>query len=883
MKLLGGGLEQLRGAALAAKSRSGEDGFRLIVPTATMAEHVRNLMAREGFLLRPGMVATLSKFIEPWVEGLPQISAPLLYLLVDEVVLRLKRPEFTRVAHLPGFGVALARMIEEFSAAGCDPQSLAEFVEETQAPVPLGAAFAAVYREVEIELIARGAGMRATRLRRAAAVIRRAGAGAVKSVWLEGFYRLNAPERELVDALAKHAAVTVASPSTESVNPDVRTELFTAPVIEREADEIARRILEQTATGREFREIGVVVRNPDVYAPLLAATFERFGIPARFYSTSPLSEHGVTRYLTAAGDAMRSGWDHAATLSAMRMEASGGGVSGAMDRFDFEVRRQLPGRGIEALREIAAAGGDGRAHLTRLLDSLANLDTLRLKSGTPREWTAHMRSLAALAKLARPADRASWSEVAVGRGRAEALHAFESAMDDAAESFPNERVPFEEFWRRAKSVLRLTPLRVADHRRNVVHVMSAHEARQWELPVVFVCGLLEGQFPKHAQPDPFFGDRARLALNAKGIAVRTPAELEQEETLLFHIAVTRATSELVLSYPEMDARGDRNLPSLFLDRFAVNRVAARPVSTRPLYTQHADAHPRSPGFGSIRDEALLKVLAERHSTMKPTGLESFLQCPFQFFGSYTLKLRPAPPRPEDRLDFRVQGTIIHRVLAEWTPGRPPIEPLFGRIFEEVCAQEHVPSGYRREALRQQLLQDLLRIAADNKLPEAVAHQTEVDFEEKIGGVMVRGRIDRIDRLAGGRSLVVDYKYSLQMQKYVKNDNSLQGPLYTIAAERLGHDVAGMLYCGVRGGTRENVLYTGWTDALPQLKGNYLPLTDEWLDDATAKIEAAAGQIREGRVAPKPFSTAPCRYCDFRDVCRYEAEEALTAGGGTNTT
>ncbi len=868
MKLLSDSLEQLR-AALAR----GDDSFRLIVPTATMAEHVRNLIAREGFLLRRGVVGTLSKFLEPWVEELPQISGPLLYLLVDEVVGRLKRPEFARAAHFPGFGVALARMIEELSAAGCDPPALSEFVAETEAPVPLGAAFAAVYREVEIELIARGVGMRATRLRRAAAAIRRSGTGAVKSVWLEGFYRINAPERDLIDALRRHADVTVAPPSDEFERPGVRTELVTAPVIEREADEIARRIREHAEAGREFQEIGVILRNPDIYTPLLAATFERFGIPARFYFSTPLSDHGSVRYLTAAVDAMLGGWDHALVLGAMRMGASGFGVTGAMDWFDFEVRKQLPGRGIEALREIVTMGAESRASLLRLLDSLSDLENLRVDtSHSPKEWATRTRSLAARARLARPKDGISWSEVAVSRGQAEALRAFEAAMDDAADSFPGDRVRFDEFWRRAKAVLRLTPLRVADHRRNVVHVMSAYEARQWELPVVFVCGLLERQFPRHSHPDPFFGDRARLALKERGIAVRTPLEMDEDEALLFHIAVTRATSELTLSYPEMDARGERNLPSLFLDRFAVAPIAALPVSTR-----RASPHPFQRGLGAIRDEALLNVLGAQHEVMKPTALESFLQCPFQFFGIYTLKLRSAPPRPEDRLDSRVLGTIVHRVLAEWTPARPPIEPLFGRIFEEVCTKEHVPPGYRREALGQQLLQDLLRMTADEKLPAAVASETEVSFEEQIGGVMVRGRIDRIDRLPSGRSLVVDYKYSLQMQKYVKNDNSLQGPLYAIAAERLGHDVAAMLYCGVRGGTRDSVLYTGWTDGLPELKGTYLPLTQEWLTAAAAKVGTAAAEIREGRVAPKPFSTAPCRYCDYRDVCRYEAEEAVTAG------
>ena len=63
--------------------------------------------------------------------------------------------------------------------------------------------------------------------------------------------------------------------------------------------------------------------------------------------------------------------------------------------------------------------------------------------------------------------------------------------------------------------------------------MSAHEARQWVLPVVFVCGMVERQFPRFHQQDPFFPDAARCRLNAAGIRVRTAAEFEREERALF--------------------------------------------------------------------------------------------------------------------------------------------------------------------------------------------------------------------------------------------------------------------------------------------------------------------------------------------------------------
>jgi len=54
--------------------------------------------------------------------------------------------------------------------------------------------------------------------------------------------------------------------------------LVRAPGIEREAEEIARLILEQAAAGRPFREMGIVVHAQAPYVPVLRSTLERFGI-----------------------------------------------------------------------------------------------------------------------------------------------------------------------------------------------------------------------------------------------------------------------------------------------------------------------------------------------------------------------------------------------------------------------------------------------------------------------------------------------------------------------------------------------------------------------------------------------------------------------------
>src|SRR5262245_441163 len=526
--------------------RCGDTSVRLLVPTATLEQHLQNQFAREGFIFRRNLIQTLSSFIQPWTADLPQVSPATLYLIVEEAARRVNRPEFARVVQLPGFCGALAGTMAGFSSAGCDAALLSRHLPDT----PLGPAFLAVYREVDRELTRRGMFLRARRLERAAERIAELGTPGIGTIWFEGFHALPDPELKVVEALRRQATVTIAATSTSN-HPALQ--LVRAPNIEREVEEIARRILEQTAAGRPFREIAIIVRAADSYVPLLRSTLERFGIPASFYFDEPLEEHATIRYLTGAVDAILGGWDHAATLAVLRL-APRHADSNAMDRFDFAVRAQIPNAGLDTLRALGA---------TPQLDRLVPLEALRMLSQTPRQWAERLRGLR---NLFRPSTLAAPDRTMarILRSQAEALDCFDRALDETARVLePAAPIPFEGFWRALKAILRLQPLRIPDQRRNVVHVLSAPEARQWSVPVVFVCGMVEKQFPQVHRQDPFFSDAARSYLNTAGIRVRTAAEFEREERALFDTVISRATILTTLSYPEFDARGDRNLRSLF--------------------------------------------------------------------------------------------------------------------------------------------------------------------------------------------------------------------------------------------------------------------------------------------------------------------------------
>ena len=868
---------------------------RLLVPTATMAQHLQNRLAREGVVFRGQWVATLHKFAEAWVDDLPEVSGEVLYLLVEEAARRAGRPEFARVAHFPGFCAALARGISEFASAGCDSVKLARCLPGT----PLAEAFLAVYRELESEIARRGLALRAQRLELAAERIEVQGLNGIGAVWLDGFHALPDPELRLIAAMGRRADLTMTLGDAD-LSDETRERLaamgfreeragrgrrapaeilVAAQGIEREAEEIARRILDQAASGLAFREMGIVVRAAGAYVPVLRATLARFGIPAHFYFDSRLDEHPVVRYLGGAVEAMLSGWDHARTLAVLRL-APRFADNPAMDRFDFAVREQMPNAGLGDLRSLLMApeghalpGAEGLLHK---LCRLATLEEWRSFAMHPRDWAARFRDLRHLfrpAVDALPTGPDRHEAALLDRGQAQALDLFDKALDEAAQALPPEReIPIEPFWRAVQSVLRLLPLRLRDGRRNAVHVLSAEEARQWVLPVAFVCGLVERQFPRFHTQDLFFPDAARRRLNQAGVRVRTTAEHEREERALFDSAISRASLLAVLTYPRYDQRGERTLASPFLDGRASMRIEdARAASPRPRSGR------RERPAVEIRAPGLLARLVEKSSRQSPSSLETFLQCPFEYFGSRTLRLRGAPKRPEERLDFPAQGDIVHEVLKQWWPRRPvAIAPVFERVFEEYCERNRIPSGYHAERLRNSMLEDLAAFAADTTWPPGLKSRMEVPFTfalstpEGIPGIEIAGRIDRLDSAEDGGAYVIDYKYGniARVKSKLDDERTLQAQLYGMAAERnFGASLAGMFYVGLK----REVSYVGWSSN--GLLGKE-PFPEGWFERARERTLAVVERIREGRVAPDPADTDHCAWCDFRDACRVDRRAAV---------
>jgi len=847
-------------------ARSGE--ARLVVPTATMAEHLQHELARRGEPVPPSWITTLSHFAASLAPDIQTADSSALALLASGQLEQL--PELYPQLHgAPGLPAAIASAIEELANSGC---GALQWSSLSSLDHRFDRQFGALYEAVAQALGSAGLRLRAELLQHAAERVRASGAG-VSRIWFDGFTLFSKSELALLDALRQQAQLTLTLPEWEGAaslvehlkrsgarierlparRPQPAVACIQASSREREAEEIALQILDERHHGRPWREMAVIIRSEENYLALLERTFGRLGIPARAYFGRSVLREPAGVFFQRLAAAVVSNWDGGTTLALLRHPLCRA-ATGVQGKTWLDALENLPFQGLKALRQNAGAAADILAPFEFWPDDLC----------PPAEWARRLPLVAAL--LEPPPANGELSEALLHdlRLRSSVFRAITDAAKPLAPLLGDQPLSFGDFWRCLKDALEEARVFPRDPRRDVVHILDVQEARQWELPVVFVCGLLEGEFPRRSSPDPVLQEEIRLALRQQGFPVRVRADREEEERFHFEIARTRATQRLVLSWPERNEKGEANLRSFLLDTFDLERAPKAPAR-RFLLRPSRPAQPASrPALQS--DEALQAVRAIR-SSLRATAVESYLQCPFRFFAESILELDSLPPLPSERLDAPLRGNLAHKILAEWHRRGGSIETITDEMWDRELRRNGLPETHESILGRAAMKRCLASYAASEAARTDWQIQLETDLQLNVSGVDIRGRADRIDISPDGACRVYDFKYSSAKTIRDREAVSVQLELYAEALSRQERlRPAALHYVALKDQSR----LIGPAD--PQK-------AQESIAAALEKTRAAIENFQSGRIAVSPAVEDLCGYCDFRDACRWQEEAAAAAAAG----
>jgi ATP-dependent helicase/nuclease subunit B len=364
---------------------------------------------------------------------------------------------------------------------------------------------------------------------------------------------------------------------------------------------------------------------------------------------------------------------------------------------------------------------------------------------------------------------------------------------------------------------------------------------------VVMAGCDEVRLNPSPEPAGLWTPAQRLAL---GLPSRDALEA-QLRSVWGHALASPACDVL---WRSSDEAGETLLPSALVQQIELSRPAGaayasdprlvRPIEDRPVHLPR----PTAPALAV--------------STLSASGYDDLRQCPYRFFAQRILGLRPAEEL-DTEVDKRDFGNWLHAVLKRFhtelasTPTHDLHQRsgmLDGAAEAETLSMglpegEFLPFAAAWPALRNGYLGWLETHEAQG----AAFDRGEVDSRQGLGPITLIGRLDRVDTLADGRAMVIDYKTEALATTRQRVKAPLEDTQMAFYAALLPNDTLRALYLHV--GERDGTVACEQTEIVQA--------RDALLDGLQADMQA----IAQGAALPALGEGSVCDFCQVRGLCR----------------
>lgn len=362
-------------------------------------------------------------------------------------------------------------------------------------------------------------------------------------------------------------------------------------------------------------------------------------------------------------------------------------------------------------------------------------------NGSSRNLKVHLDAVTSLADLL--TDGAIWKGAA-GHRLAEFIEEMSSQRLDAlsetdATAYPDLLASF----------LADIAIRPAFGKHPRVAIYGLLEARLQSADLVICAGLNEATWPQLPKPDPWLAPHLRRELGMPG--------LDRNIGLSAHdLASALSAPEVVLTRAKRDRSGPTiasrfllRLQALMGDKLRSEDSAIRYARLLDHSEQSDNAYPR-PGPNPTPEQ--------RKVAISITQMDMLKADPFAFYARNILKLDALKPVDADP-DPAWKGTLVHKIIEDWTKTGDRAPDSLLHFATNAFSDKSVTPALR--LLWQPRIMAGLQWVADEIAENAATGRQIEAFEAKaegeISGIRLHGRIDRIDRQADGKLVVVDYK------------------------------------------------------------------------------------------------------------------------------
>jgi DNA helicase-2/ATP-dependent DNA helicase PcrA len=362
---------------------------------------------------------------------------------------------------------------------------------------------------------------------------------------------------------------------------------------------------------------------------------------------------------------------------------------------------------------------------------------------------------------------------------------------------------------------------------DAVRIMTIHQAKGMQWPVVFVPALLRNRFPAAR-----IGGRNVWHLLPRA-GIRGQARFEgtiEDERRLFYVAMTRSQKYLHLTWAPIAGKNNRY-------------AAASEFWNAILASKHVKR--RAPDYSTRKRLSPGPRAGVANVVFSFSDLKYFFECPYQF------KLRILYGFNAPIHEALGYGKSLHDALAE-VHARAIRGDVAGMGEVPRLVEAHLHAPYAYPALRQQLEAAAERVLRDYLSDNATLFD-KIEFSEKQveinfgDGVTVNGRIDLVRRIDTGDTTIVDLKSTDRAQ--AEDVTEAQLHVYALGYQDLT-------------GRRPDYVEIYELD---ERKRKPRSVDDAFIADVKTKVRDAAEALRTGALPPVP-ALPKCGSCDYCGMC-----------------
>lgn len=456
-----------------------------------------------------------------------------------------------------------------------------------------------------------------------------------------------------------------------------------------------------------------------------------------------------------------------------------------------------------------------------------------------------------------------------GQGNAEEirqiyqLKQFMEYIDKFQQSMPGARIPdFMEHYRCVREAGDDGKLYQPTDTPDSVNVMTVHASKGMEFKYVFIVNAVDQRFPVRPR-----GDAIEIPVSLIKEQLPEGDSHYQEERRLFYVAMTRAKEKLFFTSADNYGGAQKRKISRFLDELG---FSSENTSVK-IPDESRVANIAKPKNEKVDAEFVYEI----PKSFSFSQIKTYQTCPYQYKLAHVLKI---PSKGSASFSF---GTTIHNTLHQFYQKVQELnsvkqESLFGEIIEfkkksgisvppvddllKLYDQNWIDEWYISKKQREdyykkgkEVLKSFYKAQKDHWTIPVIM---EKGFKIKIGGYLLSGRVDRVDKLPDGTLEIIDYKTGKTKEK-VTGDDKDQLLIYQIVAETLPEyrnlgEISKLTYYYVEEGVR--------TEFIGKPKD---------IENIHEKIKESAGQIQERNFTATPGKHI-CEWCNFKDICEFRA-------------